>query len=158
MITTLNVLGTIAAILANLAVLIGLPTYVLRCRRNGYAARHRAPELGSTMLRIVPIDTAELRVARARTEQLATQIERRAQLWDDGVRGTELGAAWLGIGGIEPGDELTEYDQDAGSPRFREVTTEALDRRITTAEMWAVTGFAPVEVDEWVGDPEPVGA
>jgi hypothetical protein len=148
---TLNVLGTIVAIVANVSVLIGFPIYVFYARRDGYAARHRAPELASTSQRIRVIETPELHAARALTEQLAQAIEERARLWDFAPEMVEL----------------PRYDQSAGSPAYLDLTPGALaaqrrsdgfdrDRMISTGEMYALWG-APVEVDEWAA-PEPVGA
>lgn len=133
MITILNVLGTIAAIVLNVSILVGFPTYAIRARRDGYPARHRALENSSTMVRLPVIDSPELRAARAHTESLAQGIEARARLWD-------------------LGPELVRYEQSAGSVAYLDLTDGSLgrsraelDERITTAEMRALFGVPDLE-------------
>jgi hypothetical protein len=170
MITTLDAIGTIAAVAANLAVLIGFPVYIYRARVRAvgtYVGAHRAGEEGSTLTRPPAPDTAEVRAARVRVARVAEDIWARAQRWDEGQRGTELAERWLGIDEQQPDAvELSTYEHSAGSAMYLDVTPGALarerrsdgfdrDRMISTGEMYALFGSAPVVVDEWA---EPVAA
>lgn len=133
-----------------------------RGRRRYAPSTFRLSELGVS-------ETAELRAARVRVDQVAERIEERTALWSDERSPRELAEAYLGIDGIEHVTELHRHDPAAGAIAYLDISPAGVTRgrigaeelprheRIDTREMHLRFGDAlastvgpQAEPDEWV--------